>query len=116
MSDYLTVEGLTSSEKRALLLWRGFAISVASLLTGAVLGAMVGFFIGVTGGILKVEAAKTLLTVRVMRELLGGVVGLWFVWRYICWLFRAQFGPYSLRLVRAASADPLPPNQRLERP
>jgi len=74
--------------------WRAFVITIGSTLAGAVAGGIVGFLAGMAG---LAPGTKLFL---VLTGGAGGLIGLYFVWLYVHWLFRANIAGFRLRLVK----------------
>ena len=94
----LTFTELPPSAKASIcwsFFWRGILITIASSLTGAVLGGIAGVVLGL-GGIPKAAPAA--------GGLVGLVAGVLFVYLYVRWLLSSRLGQYRLLLVRADEA------------
>jgi hypothetical protein len=85
-------------------LWRALLITVASTLGGAITGFVLGLVLGVVGDALGWSADSVRTGASILGGLGGLVVGLFFFWLYIKWLFGAKWSGYQLRLVRTATS------------
>lgn len=81
-------------------MWRGILMTIASAIGGFIAGAVLGFTLGLIGAGLGWPAGSLETMAGVLGGIAGGAVGLWMVWQYIRWLFRAKWSGYQLRLVR----------------
>lgn len=94
----LTFTELSLSAKASIcwsFFWRGIVITIASSLTGAVLGGIAGAILGL-GGVSRAAP--------VAGGMLGLVAGALFVYFYVRWLLSSRLGQYRLLLVRADEA------------
>jgi ABC-type amino acid transport system permease subunit len=81
-------------------IWRGVLLTIASAVGGVIVGAMVGFVLGLIAHFLGWPANLLKTAAGILGGIAGGAVGLWMAWQYIRWLFRAKWSGYQLRLVR----------------
>lgn len=76
-------------------LWRALVTTIGSTLGGGVAGGIIGFVAGALG---VPPTNKSLFVI--LGGVAGAVVGLYFVWLYVHWLFRATFAGHRLQLVK----------------
>jgi len=82
------------------IVWRAILMTLASAVSGGIAGGILGFIIGVAGHVLGYDQGDLMRMVQVLGGGVGLAIGLWFLWFYMHWIFRARFGAYRIQLVR----------------
>ncbi len=85
--------------------WRAVVITLASTLGGAIAGFVLGFLVSIIARVLGYDTSSygLLRTVQIVSGTAGALIGVFFFWQYIRWLFRARLSGFRLALVREKS-------------
>lgn len=77
-------------------------MTIASTLSGALLGGIAGAVLGFALNMSGVPQKYAVSLVQILGGLLGLTCGVFFISVYVRWLLSAQLGKFKLQLVNAA--------------
>ena len=80
--------------------WRGIAIGIGSMLSGAVAGGIFGAIAGAVISIVGGGQETIIAIARLGGSVLGVVIGFYFFYLYLLWILKSRFGKYRLALIK----------------
>lgn len=82
-------------------MWRGVAITVASMMCGGIVGGIFGGVFGFGSSLAGVSVATAMPVLQVVGGIMGLMIGLFFVYVYVRWMLSSRLGKFRLILVLA---------------
>lgn len=102
-SSRITISDLEFEDQLKMMwgiCWRGICISILAVISAAIAGGIFGGIFGIVMAVAGKDVESVKIYLQLFGGLLGAAIGFAFIFPWIKWITKVNFGQYQLRITK----------------